>query len=717
MNGGKTVEHPVSPGLTRLQSISNVFNAYQKLQDDIAKNPQMLDLSVLNQPHYDDYDYRTLVKSLDFEQVKKDVIAVCKDSQDWWPADYGHYGPFMCRLAWHSAGTYRIYDGRGGSNTGNMRFAPLNGWPDNGNLDKARRLLWPVKKKYGKHLSWADLFVLAGNAGMEDMGFKSFGFSYGRVDVSASETDAFWGVPKSFEGLAKEPWLLEKPLGAPNMELIYVNPEGPDGIPDPQMAATHIRDSFGRMSMNDWETVALVAGGHTFGKGHGAGPAKNVGVDPRDANVHDQGFGWNSTYESGVGKDAITSGLEGAWTSQPTKWDGGYFHNLFKYDWELTTTPAGAKVWKPKNNAGIEDVPDAHIPGKRSHPIMYTTDLAFITDPEYKKIAEAYHKDNELFHKEFAKAWYKLLHRDLGPVERCIGPEVAPGQLWQDPVPAGKKLHITEVKAIKEAVRASGLTTSQLVRTAWNSASTFRKTDFRGGANGARVRLSPQNAWPENDPDMCNKVIDTLAQIGQAKGASVADMIVIGGNVGIEMAAEKGGFSNFTVPLQTGRGDASQEQTVAETFDVLRPRKDAFRNMPDANPYMMVDKACLMGLTAPEMTVLIGGLRVLGGNCEAGGNMGVLTDRPGTLSNDFFTNLTDMAFQWHPASANRYVGKDRKTGAEKWSASLCDLTFGSHPELRGIVESYACDDAKEKFAHDFANAWAKVMRADSYGRF
>jgi len=621
---------------------------YQAKQDEVSKNPQFkLDLQVLNQPNYDDFNYRVEVKKLDYAAVKADVIACCKDSQSWWPADYGHYGPFFCRLSWHVAGTYRMYDGRGGANTGNQRFLPLNSWPDNGNLDKARRLLWPIKKKYGKALSWGDLMVLAGNAGMEDMGFKSEGFGYGRVDVCAQETDAYWGVDDSFKGLAKEPWNLEKPLAAPNMELIYVNPEGPDGIADALMAAAHVRDSFGRMSMNDWETVALIAGGHTFGKAHGAGPGSNVGPDPRHSNVHDQGFGWMSTFETGKGKDAITSGLEGAWTAHPTKWDGGYFHNLFNYDWELYKSPAGAQQWRPKNSAGIDTVPDAHVPGKLTHPIMFTTDLALITDPEYLKISKAYHEDNGLLHKEFAKAWYKLLHRDMGPVERLIGPEVPEGKLWQDPVPAGQSLNSTQVDKLKAEINNAGIDSGALIRVAWASASTFRKTDFRGGANGARIRLSPQKDWTENNPTEVAEVVGKLEAIAKANGASVADVIVIGGNVGVELAATKAGI-HIVVPLATGRGDASNEGTDVKTIEVLRPEKDAFRNMPDANPYMMVDKASTLGLTAPEMAVLIAGLRVIGGNCMAAGKTGVLTDRAGALTNDFFVNLMDMNWEWTP---------------------------------------------------------------------
>ena len=653
---------------------------------------------------------------MDYAAVKADVVNVCKDSQDWWPADFGHYGPFFCRLAWHSAGTYRIFDGRGGSATGNIRLNPIYSWPDNGNLDKARRLLWPVKKKYGKKLSWADLIILAGNAGMEDMGFKSQGFAFGRVDVSQQETDAFWGVNESFQGLAEHPENLEKPLGAPNMELIYVNPEGPDKIPDPLLAANHIRDSFGRMSMNDWETVALVAGGHTFGKGHGAGPADSVGPDPRGADVHLQGFGWMSSHGKGKAEDTITSGLEGAWTANPAKWDTGYFDNLFKYEWELFKTPAGAQVWRPKNGAGAQDVPDAHVAGKRTHPIMYTTDLALIKDPEYLKISTKYHEDHNLFSTEFAKAWYKLLHRDMGPVERLLGPWVAPGMVWQDPVPAGKKLSAADVDALKAEVKKSGLDSGALVRVAWASASTFRKTDFRGGANGARIRLTPQKDWAENNPAEVAEVVAKLEAIGKAKGASVADMIVLGGNCGVELSAEKAGLK-VTVPLATGRGDATQENTEVASFEVLRPYREAFRNMPDANPYMMVDKASMLGLTTPEMTVLLAGLRVIGGNCKEAGNMGVLTDKPGALTNDFFVNLLDMTWEWAPAGNNQFTGKNRKTGEAKWTASLVDLTLGSNPELRSICEKYGCDDAKEQFAQDFANAWAKVMSNDSYGRF
>lgn len=693
------------------------YMAYAAMQEEVSKKPQtQLNLGPLNQPmHMDNSDYRELVKGINFSELKTDIVKCVKDSKDWWPADYGHYGPFMCRLAWHAAGTYRIYDGRGGGNSGNQRFVPLYAWPDNGNLDKARRLLWPIKKKYGRRLSWGDLFLLAGNVGMEDMGFKSFGFGFGRVDCWAQETDAFWGVKESFEGLAKEPWNLEKPLGAPNMELIYVNPEGPDAIPDPMLAAAHIRDSFGRMAMNDEETVALIAGGHTFGKAHGAGPGSNVGPDPRGAEVHDQGFGWNNKFGIGKGKDAITSGLEGAWTTNPIKWDNGYFHNLFTYEWELFKSPAGAQQWRPKNGAAADVVPDAHDPSKKSHPVMFTTDLALITDPDYLKISKRYFENPDELQEKFGRAWYKLLHRDMGPVERLIGPDVPPAQLWQDPVPKGTPISAANVEILKSDIKSSGLTVGQLVRVAWNSASTWRKTDYRGGANGARIRLAPQKDWEVNNPAEVAEVVAKLEAIGNKCGASVADLIVLGGNCGIEMAASAGGHA-VAVPFKSGRGDASQEQTDIASFDVLKPDQDAFRNQKNANPYKMVDKAHMLDVTAAEMICLIGGLRVIGANCVEAGDTGVLTDKPGALTNDFFVNLTDMTYEW-AREGDSYVGKDRSTGAKKWGASLCDMTLGSNAELRNICEAYAQDDAPGEFVNDFAKAWAKVMHADSYGRF
>jgi len=615
-----------------------------------------------------------------------------------------------CRLAWHSAGTYRVYDGRGGANTGNMRFFPLGSWPDNGNLDKARRILLPIKQKYGEKISWGDLMILAANAGMEDMGFKTFGFGGGRVDVWAKETDAYWGVDDSFKGLANNPEKLEKPLAAPNMELIYVNPEGPDAIPDPMMAAKHIRDSFGRMAMGDEETVALIAGGHTFGKAHGAGPGSNVGADPRGAEVEAQGFGWKSTHGTGKGKDAITSGLEGAWTANPAKWDHGYFENLLKFEWELYKSPAGAQQWRPKGGQGADLVVDAHDPNKKTHPIMFTTDLALITDPEYTKISKDFKENPDKFADAFARAWYKLTHRDMGPVERLCGSEVAAAQIWQDPVPAGKAVSAADVEALKSEIQNSGLTVGQLVRTAWASASTFRKTDYRGGANGARITLSPQKDWFPEAAD----VISKLQAINKGR-ASCADMIVLAGSVGVEMAAKNGG-STVAVPFRSGRGDASAAQTDAASFEVLKPERDAFRNTKDANPYKMVDKAHQLGLTAPEMTVLIAGLRVIGGNCAEAGDLGVLTNKKDALTTDFFVNLCDMSTQW-VAAGDGFEGKDRATGAKKWQAGLCDMTFGSNSELRAICEYYACDDSQEEFVRDFANAWSKVMHADSYGRF
>lgn len=699
--GGASAAHPCP------------FLAYEAMQDKVSKQPQTeLNLQVLYQPNYLGSDYAADFKNLNLATVKQDLAKVLKTSQDWWPADYGHYGPFMCRLAWHSAGTYRIYDGRGGANSGNQRFVPHYAWPDNGNLDKARRVLWPIKQACGKSLSWGDLMILAGNVGMEDMGFKTFGFGGGRVDIWARETDAFWGVHESFKGLAEAPQKLESPLAAPNMELIYVNPEGPDAIPDPLMAAKHIRDSFGRMAMNDIETVALIAGGHTFGKAHGAGPGENVGPDPRGAEVEDQGFGWKSTFGTGKGKDAITSGLEGAWTANPTKWDHGYFENLFKFEWELYKSPAGAQQWRPKGGAGTDLVPDAHVSGKKTHPIMFTTDLALIKDPEYLKISRRFKEQPDEFSDAFARAWYKLCHRDMGPVERLLGPEVASAQIWQDPVPVGKAISSADLTALKAEISSSGLSIGQLVRVAWASASTFRKTDFRGGANGARIRLAPQKGWTTNAD--AAEVVGKLETISKGR-ASVADMIVLGGCVAVEMAAKKGSVE-VKVPFRSGRGDATSEQTDADSFDVLKPDKDAFINQRAANPYMMVDQAHRLGLNTPEMTCLIAGLRVIGGNCAEAGDVGVLSTKHEALTNDFFVNLTDMSTTWVKAGG-LYEGKDRVTGAKKWRASLCDMTIGSNAELRAVCEHYAMADSNKQFVEDFANAWSKVMHADSYGRF
>lgn len=690
------------------------YLAYEAMQDRVSKQPQTeLNLQVLYQPSYLGSDYATDFKNLNLTLVKKDLATLLKTSQDWWPADYGHYGPLMVRLAWHSAGTYRIYDGRGGANTGNQRFAPHYAWPDNGNLDKARRLLWPLKQRFGKALSWGDLMILAGNVGMEDMGFKTFGFGGGRVDIWASETDAFWGVHESFKGLASAPEKLESPLAAPNMELIYVNPEGPDAIPDPLMAAKHIRDSFGRMAMNDYETVALIAGGHTFGKAHGAGPGDNVGPDPRKAKVEDQAFGWMSQFGTGKGEHAITSGLEGAWTANPTKWDNGYFENLFKFEWELYKSPAGAQQWRPKGGAGTDIVPDAHVAGKKTHPIMFTTDLAMIKDPEYLKISKRFKENADEFADAFGRAWYKLCHRDMGPVERLLGPEVPEAQVWQDPVPQGRAISPGDQTALKTEIANSGLSIDKLVRVAWASASTFRKTDFRGGANGARIRLAPQKSWPTNAD--AAEVVTKLDQISKGR-ASLADMIVLGGCVAVEQAAKKAGVE-IVVPFRPGRGDATEAQTDAESFEVLKPEKDAFLNQTNSNPYMMVDKAHKLGLNTPEMVCLMAGLRVLGGNCAEAGNVGVLTATPQVLTNDFFINLIDMSTTWEKAAGDLYVGKDRKTGTEKWQASSCDMTLGSNAELRAVCEHYAMDDTKTQFVQDFAEAWSKVMHADSYGRF
>lgn len=689
------------------------FMAYANMQEKVSNQPQTeLKLQVLYQPSYFGLDYATDFKNLNLAAVKVDIAQVLKTSQDWWPADWGHYGPLMCRLAWHSAGTYRIYDGRGGANTGNQRFVPHYAWPDNGNLDKARRLLWPVKQRCGKSLSWGDLMILAGNVGMEDMGFKTFGFGGGRVDIWSSETDAFWGVHESFKGLDSEPEKLEAPLAAPNMELIYVNPEGPGAIPDPLMAAKHIRDSFGRMAMNDEETVALIAGGHTFGKAHGAGDGSNVGPDPRGARVEDQGFGWMSKFGTGKGKDTITSGLEGAWTANPTKWDHGYFENLFKFEWELFKSPAGAQQWRPKEGAGADMIPDAHVAGQKTHPIMFTTDLALIKDPEYLKVSTRFKENPDQFADAFARAWYKLTHRDMGPVERLLGAEVPGALIWQDPVPAGKAISPADLAELKTEIAKSGLATDKLVRVAWASASTFRKTDFRGGANGARIRLSPQSEWGSNSD--AAEVVRVLEALSKGR-ASIADMIVLAGCVAVEMAAKQGGVE-IQVPFRSGRGDATAEQTDGPSFDVLKPDKDAFINQQNANPYKMVDKAHQLGATVPEMACLIGGLRVLGANCAEVGDVGVLTTNKLALTNDFFVNLCDVSTTWVKAGSI-FEGKDRATGAPKWRASLCDMTFGSNAELRAISEHYAMNDCKEQFVQDFANAWSKVMHADSFGRF
>jgi len=678
------------------------------------------------------FNYAEEFKSLDLQAVKNDLFELMTTSQDWWPADYGHYGPFFIRMAWHSAGTYRTADGRGGAGTGTQRFAPLNSWPDNGNLDKARLLLWPIKKKYGKKLSWADLMILAGNCALESMGFKTFGFGGGREDIWEPEEDVYWGAEKEWLALSNNPHSrysgernLENPLAAVQMGLIYVNPEGPDGNPDPLAAAHDIRVTFGRMAMNDEETVALIAGGHTFGKAHGAAdPGQYVGAEPAGADITAQSMGWLNSYETGNAQYTITSGLEGAWTSTPTKWSNNYFWNLFGYEWELTKSPAGAHQWKPKHGMGADSVPDAHDPSKRHAPIMFTTDLALRFDPAYEKISRRFYENPDEFADAFARAWFKLTHRDMGPRARYLGPEVPAEELiWQDPIPAVTHdlINDQDIASLKAAILASGLSVSELVSTAWASASTFRGSDKRGGANGARVRLAPQKDWAANDPAQLAKVLGVLEGIQASfnKPVSIADLIVLGGSAGIEQAAKNAGL-DITVPFTPGRSDASQEQTDVESFDVLEPIADGFRNFSKGTytvsaEEMLVDKAQLLTLTAPEMTALVGGLRVLNANTGKSKH-GVFTDRPETLTNDFFVNLIDFGTTWRATSdaQNVFVGSDRATGEPKWTATRVDLIFGSNSELRAIAEVYACEDAHEKFVHDFVAAWTKVMNLDRF---
>lgn len=700
--------------------------------------PNQLNLSILRQnsaksnPMGEDFNYAEEFKKLDLEAIKKDIIAVMTTSQDWWPADYGHYGPLFIRMAWHSAGTYRTFDGRGGAAYGLQRFAPLNSWPDNANLDKARRLLWPIKQKYGRRISWADLMIFAGNCALESMGFKTLGFAGGREDVWEPQEDIYWGPEskwlgdKRYTGDRK----LEKPLAAVQMGLIYVNPEGPNGKPDPLLAAKDIRDTFGRMGMNDEETVALIAGGHTFGKAHGAAsPEKNVGPEPEAEGLAAQGLGWLNKFGKGNGPDTITSGLEGAWTITPTKWSSNYFDNLMGYEWKLVKSPAGAWQWTPTDKDAKDLVPDAHDPKKRHAPMMFTTDLALKMDPEYAKISKKFHENPKLFAEAFAKAWYKLTHRDMGPVTRCLGPLVPPAQPWQDPVPAVDHELIDEadIAALKTKILASGLSHGQLVSTAWASASTFRGTDKRGGANGARIRLAPQKDWKANNPDELAKVLAVLEKIQQdfnkaqtgKKKVSLADMIVLGGCAAVEDAAAKAGHK-VKVPFTPGRTDATQEQTDPASFAVLEPTSDPFRNyfsreLDRPAPELLIDKAHLLTLTAPEMTVLIGGLRVLNAN-TAQSPLGVFTKRPETLTNDFFVNLLDMNVEWKvsPVCEHFFEGRDRKTGKAVWKASSVDLVFGSNSELRALAEVYASADAEEKFVRDFVAAWVKVMNLDRF---
>lgn len=700
--------------------------------------PNKLNLDILRQhselsdPMGDDFDYAEEFKKLDLNAVKKDLNDLMTDSQDWWPADYGHYGPLMIRMAWHSAGTYRVVDGRGGGGTGNQRFAPINSWPDNVNLDRARLLLWPVKKKYGRKLSWADLMILAGNVALESMGFKTFGFGGGRVDVWEPENDIYWGSEGEWLASQRhnEKGELEKPLGADHMGLIYVNPEGPNGEPDPKKAAHFIRQTFSRMAMNDEETVALIAGGHTFGKTHGAALEEHLGADPEGAPMEQMGLGWYSSFGSGKGADTITSGLEGAWTQRPTEWTNLFFENLFKYDWEKYKGPGGKWQWRPIDGAGEGTFPDAHDPDKKHAPFMLTTDLSLKEDPEYAKISRRFYENPDEFADAFARAWYKLTHRDMGPKSLYLGPEVPEEELlWQDPIPAvdHKLIDDKDIENLKSELLNSGLSISELVSTAWASASTFRGSDKRGGANGARIRLEPMKGWEVNNPTQLANVLKKLEEIqgkfnsaqSGGKKVSLADLIVLGGCAAVEKAAKDAGQA-VKVPFTPGRMDASQEQTEIESFAWLEPPADGFRNY--FNPKhattaeeMLVDKSQLLTLTAPEMTALVGGMRVLEANYD-GSNHGVFTSRPGTLTNDFFKNLLDMGITWSAVSDAQDVfeGRDRKTGSVKWTGTRADLIFGSNSELRALAEVYACDDAQEKFVNDFTAAWNKVMNLDRF---
>jgi catalase-peroxidase len=697
--------------------------------------PDQLDLQPLRQhtprpgPLGEDYDYAAEFASLDLDALRQDVVEVMHTSQDWWPADYGHYGPLFIRMTWHAAGTYRIHDGRGGGGEGAQRFAPLNSWPDNANLDKARRLLWPVKQKYGRKLSWADLIIYAGNVAIEDMGLPTFGFGFGRPDIWAPD-EVFWGPEDTWLGDARYSGErdLSNPLGAVQMGLIYVNPEGPNGTPDPLAAARDIRETFARMAMDDEETVALIVGGHTFGKCHGAGDADLVGPEPEGCPVEAQGIGWKSSFGTGVGDDAITSGIEGAWTNHPTTWDNGFLDNLYGYEWELTKSPAGANQWKPRGGAGEGTVPDAHDPSKSHAPMMLTTDLALRMDPIYAPISKRFHENPDECADAFARAWFKLLHRDMGPLSRYLGPSVPEPQLWQDPVPAVDHdlVGAADVAALKAKVLASGLSVSQLVSVAWGAASSFRGTDKRGGANGARIRLAPQKDWAVNEPAVVAEVLATLGSIQEEFNASqagatrisLADLIVLGGCAAVEKAASDAGH-RVTVPFSPGRTDASQEQTDVDAFSVLEPTADGFRNYLEAGEKLpaenrLLDRANLLTLTPPEMTVLVGGMRALGAT-HGSSSVGVLTDRPGVLTNDFFVNLLDGSTQWSSSSAeNEYEGRDRSTGEVRWTASAADLVFGSHSELRALSEVYAADDAGERFVGDFVSAWDKVMNLDRY---
>ena len=697
--------------------------------------PNQLDLQVLHQhspranPMGEDFNYAAELKTLDLDALKKDIIDMMTTSQDWWPADYGHYGPLFIRMTWHAAGTYRIADGRGGGGTGAQRFAPLNSWPDNANLDKARRLLWPIKQKYGRKISWADLLIFTGNIAMESMGFTTFGFGFGREDIWEPD-QIFWGSEDTWLGDERHSGEgeIEGPFGADHMGLIYVNPEGPNGNPDPLAAAKFIRQTFGRMAMNDKETVALIVGGHTFGKTHGAGSADLVGPEPEGASLEEQGLGWRNTFGSGKGDDSITSGLEGAWTTNPVRWDNGFLENLFKYEWELTTSPAGAKQWTTKDPAAQGTVPDPHDPSKRHAPMMLTTDLALKLDPIYGPISKRFYENPDQLADAFAKAWYKLIHRDMGPVSRLLGPWVPEAQQWQDPVPPVEQALIGEqdIASLKEKILASGLSISRLLSTAWATAASFRGTDKRGGANGARIRLAPQKDWEVNDPAELAKALQKLEQIQQdfnssqsGKKVSLADLIVLGGCAAVEQAAKSAGH-NVMVPFKPGRTDASQDQTDVESFAVLEPTYDGFRNyvrpgekLPPEE--LLVERAYMLDLTAPEMTVLIGGMRALNANVGQSQH-GIFTDRPETLTNDFFVNLLDMSTEWKASTEteNAYEGRDRATGKAKYTATTVDLVFGSNSQLRAISEVYAQDDSKEKFVRDFVAAWDKVMNLDRF---
>ena len=700
--------------------------------------PNQLNLEILHQnsplsnPMGKEFNYAEEFKKLDLGALKKDLEAVMRTSQDWWPADYGHYGPLFIRMAWHSAGTYRISDGRGGAASGAQRFAPLNSWPDNASLDKSRRLLWPIKQKYGRKLSWADLMVFAGNCALESMGFKTFGFAGGREDIWEPEADVHWGSESEWLGAERydDDRQLQNPFGAVQMGLIYVNPEGPDGKPDPLAAAGHIRETFGRMAMNDEETVALIAGGHTFGKAHGAAnAAEYCGPEPEAGSLEEQGLGWTNRFRTGKGPDTITSGLEGAWTTNPIKWDNGFFDNLFRYEWELTKSPAGALQWTPKDASAKGTVPDAHDSSKKHAPMMFTTDLALRLDPVYAPISKRFHENPAQFAEAFAKAWYKLTHRDMGPVSRLLGPLVPPPQLWQDPIPAvdHELIGEQEVADLKAKILASGLSVSQLVTTAWASASTFRRSDKRGGANGARIRLAPQKDWAVNQPAELAKVLQTLEKVQKdfnssksgGKKVSLADVIVLGGCAAVEAAAKKAGHG-VQVPFAPGRTDASQEMTDVPTFGVLEPTADGFRNYQrkgDARsaPELLVDRAHQLKLTAPEMTVLLGGMRVLNANFGQS-KLGVFTKRPESLTNNFFANLLDMNTEWRKSSTGEhlYEGRDRRTGEVKWTATDVDLVFGSNSQLRAVAEVYGCTDSQEAFVRDFVAAWAKVMNLDRF---